>query len=279
MGNTLEMGNNDGNNLDNQGCLDISRYKDKELILFDLGGTIACIPTWVVWSFVPRDVVEHLRTHPIDYTKPIKNQTKSKQRPQIDVDWDWVGWTVPNWLIDQTQKEIGEALLYPDFYSQITIKRDRDGKVKLVVDEENEKLEDDEKIEQYDNIIEFLKHEWYSVGLASVLAKPYEKVVRTQIKKWTFDYKFYSYDIWKLKNNPEFFEYIKEKTGIDFDKMIMIWDSIRSDIAWANQVWIDTVLIDRKHKGPPEEIYLKRHWITTTIISTLAQLVEVLFKQ
>ena len=290
--NTLERDSidNNNNNLDNQGGLDISKFKDKELILFDLGGTIACIPTWVAWSFVPRDVVEHLRTHSIDYTKPAeKNQTESERleidvdwdwkRLKIDVDWDWIGWTVPKWLIDQTQKEIGQALLYPDFHSLITIKRCRDGKVKLVTDEEDEKVEEGEKIEQYGNIIEFLKHEWYGVGLASVLAKPYEKVVRTKIKKWTFDYKFYSYDIWKLKNNPEFFEYIKEKTGIGFDKMVMIWDSIKSDIAWANQVWIDTICIDRKHKGPAENVYLKRFWINTIRIWTLAQLVEILFRQ
>jgi hypothetical protein len=43
--NTLERCNNvgDNNNLDNQGVLDISKYKDIELILFDFGGTIACV--------------------------------------------------------------------------------------------------------------------------------------------------------------------------------------------------------------------------------------------
>ena len=277
---TLERGNNiDNNNLDNQGGLDISKFKDKELILFDLGGTIACIPTWVAWSFVPRDVVEHLRTNPIDYTiKPSDEDPTKSERLEIDVDWDWIGWPVPDWLITQTQKEIGEALLYPDFNSLITIKRGG-GKVKLVVDGEDEKLEEGEKIEQYDNIIEFLKHEWYGVGLASVLAKPYEKVVRKLIKKWTFNYKFYSYDIWQLKSDPEFFEHIKEETGIGYDKMVMIWDSVKSDIVWANQVWIDTICIDRRHKGPAENVYLKKYWIDTIIIWTLTQLVEILFKQ
>ena len=276
--NTLERCNNVGNNnnLDNQGGFDINKYKDIQLILFDFGGTIACISKWIVWSFVPRDVVEHLRTHSIDYTKPIKNQTKSKQRLKIDVDWDWVGWAVPDWLIDQTQKEIREAFLYRDFYSKITIKRDRDGNVKLVLDEENEMVEDGEKIEHYTNITEFLKHEWYKLGIASVLPKPYGQIVSKLIEEWTFNYKFYSYEIWKLKTNPEFIERIKEVTGIDYDKMMMIWDSIKSDIVWANNKWIATVLIDRKHKGPPEKIYLKRLWITTTIIWTLAQLVEVL---
>lgn len=277
--NTLERCNNidDDNNLDNQGGLDISRYKDKELILFDLGGTIVCVSKWIVWAFVPRDIVEHLRTNPIDYTKHSDlNQTKSKH---IEIEVEWVKWTVPEWIINQTQKEIKHAFLYPDFYSRITIKRNRDGNVKLVLDEESEKVEKCEKIEHYDNITEFLKHEWYKLGIASVLPKPYGQIVNNLIKEWTFNYKFYSYEIWKLKTNPEFFEHIKEVTGIAYDKMMMIWDSIKSDIVWANQVWINTVLIDRKHKGPPEEIYLKKHWITTTIISTLAQLVEVLFKQ
>lgn len=272
---TLERGNNiDNNNLDNQGGLDISKYKDKELILFDLGGTIVCVSKWIVWSFVPRDIIEHLRTNPIDYTKPTDlNQTKSKH-PEIDV--EWVKWTVPKWVIDQTKKEIKEAFLYPDFYSQITVKHCRDGRVKLVVDEEDEKLEEGEKIEHYDNIIEFLKHKWCKIGIASVLAKPYEQIVKNLIKEWTCDFKFYSFNVWKQKVDPEFFEYVKEVTGVEFNKMVMIWDSIKSDIVWANQVWIDTILIDRKHKGSPEKLHLKKYWINTIIIWTLAQLVEVL---
>ena len=271
--NTLERGNNiDDNNLANQDGLDTSEYKGKKLVILDVFGTIAEIPksakSIIPTSFsVPRDVRKYLKTHPIDYPDISDlNQAKFKKGLKImvkedgDNDEDAVEVIIPIWVINQTRAEIEAALLYPDFYRRIKIKHSLD-----------------KQAEEYDDIIEYLKHKWYKVAMASNLSKPYEEVIRRFIDNGKFDYEFFSFNIWKQKPSKEFFEHISEVSGIGYDEMVMVWDHINSDIVWANNVWIKPIYIDRKHKRPAENVCnIEKTWINCIKISALNQLVKVL---
>ena len=150
-----------------------------------------------------------------------------------------------------SKKDIAWTIVYPDFYREIIL--------------------DDEK---YDDIIEYLKSKWYETAVISNLSKPYEEPLRRLIKEWKFDHEALSFNVWAQKPNPGIFEYIKNKSGIDYNKMILVWDSISSDVEWANNVWIKPIYINRWHNSNIENV--KKNWINFIQISTLDQLKEIL---
>ena len=227
--------------------LDTSEYQDKKLIAFDLYGTCLQRPELVVptWFSLPKDVRSFLKTNPIDLD-------------QIESDYlsiEWVEIKIPKRVVNRIKKEIAWTLVYPDFYSIIKC-----GDV------------------EYEDIIEYLKSKWYKTAVVSNLAKPYEEPLRRLIKEWKFDYEALSFNVWDQKPNPKIFEHIKNESGIDYDKMVLVWDSIQSDVLWANSVWIKPIYINRRHKHLPENI--EKHWVNYKVnciqISTLDQLVDVL---
>ena len=224
--------------------LDTSEYQDKKLIAFDLYGTCLQRPELVIptWFSLPKDIRSFLKTNPIDL----------KQMESNRLIIEWVEIKLSKGVINRIKKDIAWTLVYPDFYKEIILGN-----------------------EKYDDIIEYLKEKkWYKTAVISNLAKPYEEPLRRLIKEWKFDYEALSFNVWEEKPNPKIFEYIQKESGIDYDKMVLIWDSIWSDVLWANGVWIKPIYLDRKRKHSPENI--EKHWINYIQISTLDQLVNIL---
>lgn len=220
-----------------------------EWIVLDGWGTIADIldkPLIPPLFWVNRDVRKYLMTHPVSL-----DEVKSK--PLVV---QWVEVNIPEFVINQTEAELRTAFLFPDFYSKVT----HNGV-------------------EYEDTIEWLHANGKRVFLWSNWWEAYAKALDRLIKEGKLEYKFVSCYMKVQKPNPKFFKYIKEKTGIPFERMVMVWNSISSDIIWANAVWMQTVYMDRKHKGPPETMYIKTPWFYTTKIWTLDQLLDVLIKQ
>ena len=153
---------------------------------------------------------------------------------------DWVEVKLSKRTLNRVRKDIAWILLYPEFI----------------------------------DTIEYIKSKWYKTAVASNLAKPYEEPLNKLMPEWTFDYKALSFDVWVMKPNSWIFEYIKNESWIDFDDMVLVWDSIHSDVLWAKEVWMKAVYINRKHKWYPEN--LEKHWYKYIQISTLDQLKNIL---
>jgi FMN phosphatase YigB (HAD superfamily) len=63
-----------------------------------------------------------------------------------------------------------------------------------------------------------------------------------------FDQVFLSCDTGLLKTDPELFEMVIEKSGFDKKDLIMVGDSMESDIKSAEQAGIDAILVDRNNR-------------------------------
>ena len=142
--------------------------------------------------------------------------------------------------IKKIQKDIAGILLYPDF----------------------------------NGIIDYLKSKWYKTAVVSNLAQPYEEPLRRLVKEWSFDYEALSFNVGAMKPSPEIFEYLKKQSWIEFDDMVLVWDSLKSDVKWAHEVWITPIHLHRWHKSSPETI--KKDGIEFVQISTLTDLKEIL---
>lgn len=142
-------------------------------------------------------------------------------------------------IINQIRESISKVLLYPDF----------------------------------EDTINYLKNKWCKTAVVSNLSKPYEEPLNKLIPGWTFDYKALSFDVWCMKPNTEIFEYIRKESWIDFKDMVMVWDSLKSDVTWAHNVWIIPIHLNRGEEWI-KEVYKK--WINFIQIPTLAALKEIL---
>lgn len=119
--------------------------------------------------------------------------------------------------------------------------------------------------------LETLKNRWYKIAVVSNLAQKYEKPLRDLFPQGIFDYEALSFKVWELKPNPWIFEYLKNTSWIDFKDMVMVWDKLDMDVAWAQNVWMDAIQIDRAMKWwniKYEKDYIK--------ISTLSDLLKIL---
>lgn len=114
-----------------------------------------------------------------------------------------------------------------------------------------------------------LKERWYKLALISNLAQNYEKPLRNLIPSDIFDYEALSYKIWEIKPNPWIFNHIKNESWIDYKDMVMVWDSKKSDVNWALNVWMDAIQVDRKLA--PWNIVYEKDYIR---ISTLSELMK-----
>lgn len=94
--------------------------------------------------------------------------------------------------------------------------------------------------------INYLKDHWYKIAIVSNLSSWFAEPLKKYIPEWLIDYKILSFEVWKRKPNPEIFEELKKQSWINFDETIMVWDSIKSDILWAQNVWIEPIYVNRK---------------------------------
>ena len=121
--------------------------------------------------------------------------------------------------------------------------------------------------------LKYIKSKWYQTAVVSNLSKDYAEPLHKLIPQWNFDYEVLSFDVWANKPDPKIYEYLKSLSWIDFKDIIMIWDSLKSDVVWSNNVWISPIHLNRSEEWI-KEVYKK--WIDFIQISTLADLKEIL---
>ena len=113
--------------------------------------------------------------------------------------------------------------------------------------------EDLEKVRRYRETLKVLKilKKKYKLALISNISKEYEEPLKKLIPEWLFDYKEFSYSLWKSKPDPEIFGSIftqAKKDGLGVEDMVMVWDTRKHDMDWAEKVWMDRIFLDRKSK-------------------------------
>ena len=121
--------------------------------------------------------------------------------------------------------------------------------------------------------LKYIKSKWYQTAVVSNLSKDYAEPLHRLIPEWNFDYEVLSFDVWAVKPDPKIYEYLKSLSWIDFKDIIMIWDSLKSDVVWSNSVWITPILLNRSEEWIKQ---VHKKWIDFIQISTLADLKEIL---
>jgi FMN phosphatase YigB (HAD superfamily) len=168
-------------------------------------------------------------------TNPITMQ--DIQEWKIEKDWKKI--QITNKLIEYIRKDIEWTLLFP------------------------ETLE----------ALKYIKDRWYQTAVVSNLSKDYAEPLYKLIPEWDFDYEVLSFDVWAAKPDPEIYEYLKSLSWIGFKDIIMIWDSLKSDVVWSNSVWITPIHLNRSEEWIKE---VHKKWIDFIQISTLTDLKEIL---
>ena len=121
--------------------------------------------------------------------------------------------------------------------------------------------------------LKYIKDRWYQTAVVSNLSKDYAEPLYKLIPEWDFDYEVLSFDVWAAKPDPEIYKYLKSLSWIDFKDIVMVWDSLKSDVVWSHNVWISPIHLNRTEEWI-KEVYKK--WIDFIQISTLADLKEIL---
>jgi FMN phosphatase YigB (HAD superfamily) len=121
--------------------------------------------------------------------------------------------------------------------------------------------------------LKYIKSKWYQTAVVSNLSKDYAEPLHKLIPEWNFDYEVLSFYVWAIKPNPKIYEYLKSLSWTDFKNIIMIWDSLKSDVEWSYKVWITPIHLNRDSEWI-EEVH--KNWIDYIQISTLADLKEIL---
>ena len=155
------------------------------------------------------------------------------------IEKDWIKLELDNEFIENIRKDIESTFLFP------------------------ETLE----------TLKYLKSKWYLTAVVSNLSKDYADPLHRLIPEWNFDYEVLSFDVWVAKPDPKIYEYLKSLSWIDFKDIIMIGDSLRADVIWANNVWITPIHLNRNEEWIKE---IHKKWIDFIQISTLAYLKEIL---
>ena len=121
--------------------------------------------------------------------------------------------------------------------------------------------------------LKYIKSKWYQTAVVSNLSKDYAQPLHRLIPEWMFDYEVLSFVVWATKPNPKIYEYLKSLSWIDFRDIIMIWDSLKADVIWSNNVWITPIHLNRGDAWIKE---VEKKWIKFIQISTLNDLKEIL---
>ena len=168
-------------------------------------------------------------------TKPITFQ--DIQERKLEEEWIKIG--IDNELIENIKKDIAWTFLFP------------------------ETLE----------TLKYIKSKWYQTAVVSNLSKDYAQPLHRLIPEWMFDYEVLSFDVWATKPDPKIYEYLKSLSWVDFRDIIMIWDSLKADVIWSNNVWITPIHLNRGDEWINE---VEKKWINFIQISTLNDLKEIL---
>lgn len=213
--------------------LDLNKYQDKKLFVFDLYGT--CI-------YYDKNLLELKKILSLISKNTISELRKILQTRPINIEDAW--FDIPDKFIKDInnliQKNIESSGIYTDTL----------------------------------DTLEYLREKWYKLALISNLSKEYEKPLRDLIPAWTFDYEALSFNVWEMKPNSWIFNHIKDKSWIDFKDMVMVWDNLDLDIKWAQNVWMDWILVDRKTEWIN---YCKKNNIV--IVNTLSCLKDIFKNQ
>lgn len=168
-------------------------------------------------------------------TKPITLQDIQEWK----IEKDWIKIKLDNDFIENIRKDIEWTFLFP------------------------ETLE----------ALKYIKSRWYQTAVVSNLSKDYSEPLHRLIPEWNFDYEVLSFDVWATKPDPKIYEYLKSLSWIDFKDIIMIWDSLKADVMWSNNVWITPIHLNRDDEWIKE---VNKRWLNFIQISTLADLKEIL---
>ena len=145
-----------------------------------------------------------------------------------------------------------------------------------ITDEMIKKTKKDiESVFLYHEVLETLKYiksKWYQTAVVSNLSKDYAEPLHRLIPQWNFDYEVLSFDVGANKPDPKSYEYLKSLSWIDFKDIVMIWDSLKSDVLWSHNVWITPIHLNRDEKWIKK---VHKKWIDFIQISTLADLKEI----
>lgn len=117
-----------------------------------------------------------------------------------------------------------------------------------------------------------LRKKGYKIAAASngTIDAQTGRIVASGLAGFFKDGIFLSEKVGTQKPNPEFFEYVLDKLGVKNKKQVlMIGDSISSDIAGANAVGIDSCLVDF------EKNYLEKSVNATYIVNSLEEIITV----
>lgn len=117
--------------------------------------------------------------------------------------------------------------------------------------------------------VEALKQKWYHIAVVSNLSKPYSYPLTNLVSKDMFDYKILSYEVGMQKPDRKIFDHLKDISWYSSDEIVMVGDSIKSDVQWAKNADIQPVHIDRTS----EWIIYHKDYIA---ISSLQQLLDIL---
>lgn len=119
--------------------------------------------------------------------------------------------------------------------------------------------------------IDILKRLWYKTAVVSNLSKPYSYPLTHLIPKDTFDYTLLSYNVGMQKPDTQIFNHLKTLSWYSWNQIVMVGDSLKSDIEWAIHADIQAIHIDRNS----EWIIQHKNYVS---ISTLRQLIDILKK-
>lgn len=115
--------------------------------------------------------------------------------------------------------------------------------------------------------IETLKMNGYRTAVISNLSKPYIYPLTNLIPPHTFDYHILSYKVGMQKPDKKIFDLLTTVSNYSANDIVMVGDSLSSDILWAKNAGIDAIHIDRASLAiQPCDWYIS--------ISTLSQLLE-----
>ncbi|MDR0860860.1 MAG: HAD family hydrolase [Candidatus Peribacteria bacterium] len=93
-----------------------------------------------------------------------------------------------------------------------------------------------------------LKEQGYRIACVSNLAQPYVDPVHTQLSG-LFDHEVFSCEEQLKKPDPALFQHLANISGIPTNEMMMVGNSLKSDVEGAKLSHMQGVLIDRENAG------------------------------
>jgi len=211
--------------------------KEKKLIAFDMYGTFVTPPTW------PNSYKGIFLALWIEWQvyKDLAYIIQTTDADIVEILQKYASSSVSNQILSKFQSDMNAQLsslsLYEDFLPTINT----------------------------------LKKLWYKTAVISNLSKPYSYPLTHLVPKNTFDYTLLSYEVGMQKPDKSFFDYLKEISWYGSDEIVMVGDSLKSDVQWAKNAGIAPIHINRSSNW----IIYHKDYIS---ISILKQLMDILKK-